>query len=62
MPAADGSLIPLSDLVRISQGVENKTIYHKNLKNVTYVTGDVAGTERKSGLRHPEDEGTDRSR
>ena len=22
-----------------------KTIYHKNLKNVTYVIGDVAGTE-----------------
>ena len=41
--AADGSLIPLAALVRISQGVENKTIYHKNLKRVTYVTGDVAG-------------------
>ena len=24
---------------------EEKTIYHKNLKNVTYVVGDVAGTE-----------------
>ncbi|RJX25425.1 MAG: efflux RND transporter permease subunit [Desulfurivibrio sp.] len=43
VPAADGSLIPLAALVRISQGVENKTIYHKNLKRVTYVTGDVAG-------------------
>jgi multidrug efflux pump subunit AcrB len=44
VPAADGSLIPLAALVRISQGTENKTIYHKNLKRVTYVTGDVAGT------------------
>ncbi|MBU4262876.1 MAG: efflux RND transporter permease subunit [Proteobacteria bacterium] len=43
VPAADGSLIPLAALVRISQGVENKTIYHKNLKRVTYVIGDVAG-------------------
>jgi multidrug efflux pump subunit AcrB len=43
VPAADGSLIPLAALVRISQGAENKTIYHKNLKRVTYVTGDVAG-------------------
>ncbi|MCJ7599952.1 MAG: efflux RND transporter permease subunit, partial [Desulfobulbaceae bacterium] len=43
VPAADGSLIPLAALVRISQGMENKTIYHKNLKRVTYVTGDVAG-------------------
>ena len=43
VPAADGSLIPLASLVRMSEGVENKTIYHKNLKRVTYVTGDVAG-------------------
>ena len=27
------------------EGVEEKTIYHKNLKRVTYVTGDVAGKE-----------------
>jgi multidrug efflux pump subunit AcrB len=43
VPAADGSLIPLASLVRMSEGVENKTIYHKNLKRVTYVIGDVAG-------------------
>ena len=28
-----------------SSGVEDKTIYHKNLKRVTYVIGDVAGKE-----------------
>jgi multidrug efflux pump subunit AcrB len=43
VPAADGTLIPLASLVRASEGTENKTIYHKNLKRVTYVTGDVAG-------------------
>ncbi|MFH1216758.1 MAG: efflux RND transporter permease subunit [Pseudomonadota bacterium] len=43
LPAADGSLVPLSALVRIEKGNENKTVYHKNLKRVTYVTGDVAG-------------------
>jgi multidrug efflux pump subunit AcrB len=45
IPSPDGMMVPLSELVRIKEGVEEKTIYHKNLKNVTYVTGDVAGTE-----------------
>ncbi|MEA5115346.1 MAG: efflux RND transporter permease subunit [Geobacteraceae bacterium] len=36
-------IIPLSQLVRVSRGIENKSIYRKNLKNVVYVTGDVAG-------------------
>ena len=44
VPAADGRLVPLSELVRMREGVEDKTIYHKNLKRVVYVTGDVAGT------------------
>jgi len=35
--------IPLSQLVRISSGNEDKTLYRKNLKNVIYVTADVAG-------------------
>ena len=35
--------IPLSQLVRISPGNEEKTLYRKNLKNVIYVTADVAG-------------------
>ena len=38
-------MIPLSELVKRQDGFEEKTIYHKNLKNVTYVLGDVAGTE-----------------
>ena len=43
IPARDGSLIPLSELVQVEQAVEDKSIFHKNLMPVTYVTGDVAG-------------------
>ncbi|MDA8415110.1 MAG: efflux RND transporter permease subunit [Desulfobacteraceae bacterium] len=35
--------VPLSQLVRVSTGNEAKTLYRKNLKNVVYVIGDVAG-------------------
>jgi multidrug efflux pump subunit AcrB len=35
--------IPLSQLVRVTSGSEEKTLYRKNLKNVVYVTADVAG-------------------
>jgi multidrug efflux pump subunit AcrB len=38
-----GALVPLSQLVRVDQGTIEQTIYHKNLKPVVYVTGDVAG-------------------
>jgi multidrug efflux pump subunit AcrB len=37
-----GAFIPLSELVERKTGIEDKTIYHKNLQRVTYVTGDVA--------------------
>ncbi|SHE76419.1 Multidrug efflux pump subunit AcrB [Desulfacinum infernum DSM 9756] len=40
-----GRLIPLSELVRVRETVEDKSIYHKNLLPVVYVTGDVAGEE-----------------
>jgi multidrug efflux pump subunit AcrB len=45
IPSPGGNMVPLSELVHVKEGVEGKTIYHKNLKNVTYVIGDVAGTE-----------------
>ena len=35
--------VPLSELVRVVRGVEEKSLYRKNLKGVVYVTGDVAG-------------------
>jgi multidrug efflux pump subunit AcrB len=38
-----GRLVALRELVKLAQSVEEKSIYHKNLMPVTYVTGDVAG-------------------
>lgn len=35
--------VPLSQLIKVSSGSEAKTLYRKNLKNVIYVIGDVAG-------------------
>jgi multidrug efflux pump subunit AcrB len=39
----DGALVPLRELVKVEPGFADKSIYHKNLKPVTYVIGDVAG-------------------
>jgi multidrug efflux pump subunit AcrB len=41
--ARDGQLIPASELTRADQVYEDRSIYHKNLMPVTYVTADVAG-------------------
>ena len=38
-----GNLVALRELVRNEPAIEDKSIYHKNLMPVTYVTGDVAG-------------------
>jgi len=43
--SSSGQQVRLAELVRMRQEMEDKTIYHKNMKKVTYVTGDVAGTE-----------------
>lgn len=37
-------LVALHELVRDQTGIEDKSIYHKNLMPVTYVTADVAGS------------------
>lgn len=42
VPGPRGS-VPLSQLVTVRTGSEAKTLYRKNLKNVIYVIGDVAG-------------------
>jgi len=42
VPGSRG-LVPLSQLVRVTAGTEQKTLYRKNMKNVIYVIGDVAG-------------------
>lgn len=38
-----GKLVALGELVRVTKVIEDKSIYHKNLMPVTYVTADVAG-------------------
>jgi multidrug efflux pump subunit AcrB len=38
-----GNLVALGELVRVEEQVSEKSIYHKNLMPVVYVTGDVAG-------------------
>lgn len=42
VPSQAGNLIPLSELVKEQKGFQDQTIYHKNMRRVTYVTGDVA--------------------
>jgi multidrug efflux pump subunit AcrB len=41
-------LVPLRELVRVEREVEDRSIYHKNLLPVTYVTADVAGGAESS--------------
>ncbi len=40
-----GQLVPLSELVKVEKRIAPKSIYHKNLLPVVYVTADVAGRE-----------------
>ncbi|MBI4862216.1 MAG: efflux RND transporter permease subunit, partial [Candidatus Riflebacteria bacterium] len=41
--ATPGGMVPLSELARVEETPEPPYVYHKNLKRVVYVTGDVAG-------------------
>ncbi len=41
MRAANGTLVPLSELVHVERGVIDKTLYTKDLLPLTYVMGDV---------------------
>jgi multidrug efflux pump subunit AcrB len=46
LPVCAGTTcVPLGELVRIVEDVGEKSIYHKNLLPVVYVTGDLAGAE-----------------
>ena len=40
---AHGNTVPLGELVRVREEVAEKSIYHKNLMPVVYITADVAG-------------------
>lgn len=42
LPSQTGRLISVSELVKQQKGEQAQTIYHKNMRRVTYVTGDVA--------------------
>jgi len=42
---ADGSMVSLRELTEVEHTTLQPDIYHKNLKRVVYVTGDVAGAE-----------------
>jgi multidrug efflux pump subunit AcrB len=41
----DGNLVPISELVSVRQELTDKSIFHKNLMPVVYVTADLAGRE-----------------
>ena len=43
LAGSDGKLVSIGELVRPEQMVEDKSIFHKNLMPVVYVTADVAG-------------------
>jgi multidrug efflux pump subunit AcrB len=43
--SASGKLVPLGELGRWEKGIRDRSIYHKNLMPVVYVTADVAGRE-----------------
>ena len=45
LPSANGTMVPLRELVTFDRGTIQQSIYHKNLRRVVYVTGDVAGAE-----------------
>ena len=43
MRAANGQLVPLSELVQVERGIIDKPLYTKDLAGVSYVMGDMAG-------------------
>jgi len=43
MRAANGQLVPLSELVQVETGSIDKTLFTKDLQGVSYVFGDMAG-------------------
>ena len=45
LPGADGAMVSLHELVIVEHTTIEPSIYHKNLRRVVYVTGDLAGAE-----------------
>jgi multidrug efflux pump subunit AcrB len=52
MRAANGQLVPLSELVRVEQGVIDKPLFTKDLQGVSYVFGDIG--RRAEGAAVPD--------
>jgi multidrug efflux pump subunit AcrB len=42
---AQGKMVPIGELTRVDTTIADRSIYHKNLMPVVYVTADVAGQE-----------------
>ena len=45
LPSSGGGMVPLGELIQVKQETIDKNIYRKNLREVVYVIGDVAGAE-----------------
>ncbi len=45
LQSPSGAMVPLSELVTVERRIADKSIYHKNLMPVVYVTADVGGAE-----------------
>jgi multidrug efflux pump subunit AcrB len=45
LPSADGSQVAIQEVTNLHQTTIDRSVYHKNLQPVIYVTGDVAGEE-----------------
>ncbi len=45
LPGSNGAMVSLRELVTVQHETIEPSIYHKNLRRVVYVTGDVAGGE-----------------
>jgi multidrug efflux pump subunit AcrB len=45
LTASDGAMLSLRELLTVDHSSIERSIYHKNLRRVVYVTGDVAGAE-----------------
>src|SRR5664280_1723464 len=43
LPGANGTMVSVRELVTVERKTIERSIYHKNLRRVVYVTGDVAG-------------------
>jgi multidrug efflux pump subunit AcrB len=49
MRAANGQLVPLSELVRVERGIIDKPLFTKDLQGVSYVFGDVGPAHDAAG-------------